>query len=365
VTTAVSYSARTVKADAARQTFDIDCSHLTWAVIDAGIDARHPAFRLVRPDGVFETRVRKTLDFTKIDLSHFRALLRGSDFVKKLEDTIAVVPPTSVDSPGYVAPTNSHGTHVAGILAGDWSADKARPDVRGICPDLKVWDLRVVGESGVGMESRLLMALQYIREVNAQGGDRLQVAGVNLSLSVPYNPRAYACGWTPVCQEARRLVRSGVVVVAAAGNSGFDQADGGVSATGTGFRMVGITDPGNATEVITVGATHRFQPDRYGASFFSSKGPTADGRLKPDLLAPGEGISSAVGRDGFGAMDGTSQAAPHVSGAAALLLGRNSELEGSPERVKEILLSNATDLGRDRNFQGSGLLDVFRSLQAL
>jgi subtilisin family serine protease len=129
--------------------------------------------------------------------------------------------------------------------------------------------------------------------------------------------------------------------------------------------MVGITDPGNATEVITVGATHRFQPDRYGASFFSSKGPTADGRLKPDLLAPGEGISSAVGRDGFGAMDGTSQAAPHVSGAAALLLGRNSELEGSPERVKEILLSNATDLGRDRNFQGSGLLDVFRSLQAL
>jgi subtilisin family serine protease len=156
-----------------------------------------------------------------------------------------------------------------------------------------------------------------------------------------------------------------VVVVAAAGNSGFDQTDGGPASAGTGFQVGGITDPGNAAEGITVGATHRFQPDRYGASFFSSKGPTADGRLKPDLLAPGEGIYSAVGRKDFAAKDGTSQAAPHVSGAAALLIGRNSELLGEPERVKHLLVSSATDLGRDRNFQGSGLLDVFRALQAL
>ncbi|SDP58589.1 Subtilase family protein [Pedococcus dokdonensis] len=366
VTTAVSFSSRTVKADVARKAFHIDCSHLTWAVIDSGIDARHPAFqeRVELEDGTtrLRSRVVKTLDFTAIEMSQFRALQRGDDFINRLEGSIGMEPP---GGGGYLPPANSHGTHVAGILAGDWRNAHEHNEVRGVCPDLRLWDLRVVGESGEGLESRLLMALQYIREVNAKGGEALQVAGVNVSLSVPYNARAYACGWTPVCQEARRLVRSGVVVVAAAGNSGFDTSDGAITTGGTGFQGVGITDPGNASEVITVGATHRFQPDRYGASFFSSKGPTADGRPKPDLLAPGEGIYSAVGRDGFGAKDGTSQAAPHVSGAAALLIGRNSELMGQPERVKELLVSTATDLGRDRNFQGSGLLDIFRALQAL
>ena len=57
-------------------------------------------------------------------------------------------------------------------------------------------------------------------------------------------------------------------------------------------RLASITDPGNADGVITVGATHRFWPHTYGVSFFSSRGPTGDGRLKPDLVAPGEKIRS-------------------------------------------------------------------------
>jgi subtilisin family serine protease len=63
--------------------------------------------------------------------------------------------------------------------------------------------------------------------------------------------------------------------------------------------------------------------------------------------------------------DGTSQAAPHVSGAAALLLGRYPELSGQPERVKQILCSTSTDLGREPYFQGHGLVDVLRALQSL
>ena len=62
--------------------------------------------------------------------------------------------------------------------------------------------------------------------------------------------------------------------------------------------------------------------------------------------------------------DGTSQAAPHVSGAAAMLMARYPELIGKPDRIKRILCDNATDLNRERSFQGHGLLDVLRALQS-
>jgi subtilisin family serine protease len=123
--------------------------------------------------------------------------------------------------------------------------------------------------------------------------------------------------------------------------------------------------------VITVGATHRFWPHTYGVSFFSSRGPTGDGRLKPDLVAPGERIHAPVsGGDPkiggeWGDLDGTSMAAPHVSGAAAMLMGRYSELIGQPRRIKRILCENATDLGRERSFQGNGMLDVLRAFQSI
>jgi subtilisin family serine protease len=153
-----------------------------------------------------------------------------------------------------------------------------------------------------------------------------------------------------------------VVVVAAAGNAGFR---GGDFATGFGYNTVSITDPGNADAVITVGATHRSHPHKHGVSYFSSRGPTADGRVKPDLLAPGEDIDGPVPGGGLQAMHGTSQAAAHISGAAAILMARYRELRGRPERVKELLCSTATDLGREPFFQGHGLVDVLRAMQAI
>src|SRR4029079_4270969 len=104
-----------------------------------------------------------------------------------------------------------------------------------------------------------------------------------------------------------------------------------------------ITHPGNADGVITVGSTHRFWPHTYGVSFFSSRGPTGDGRIKPDLVAPGERIRATLMGGGWGDLDGTSMAAPHVSGAAAMLMARYSELIGQPRRIKSILLKTATD----------------------
>jgi subtilisin family serine protease len=139
-----------------------------------------------------------------------------------------------------------------------------------------------------------------------------------------------------------------------------------------------INDPGNAEYAITVGSTHRDEPHRYGVSFFSSKGPTGDGRYKPDLLAPGERIISCAAKGAklvveeaedqpcsYFETSGTSMAAPHVSGAVAAFLSIRREFIGEPERVKKILCSTATDLGRDRYFQGAGLVDLMRAIQSV
>ena len=141
-----------------------------------------------------------------------------------------------------------------------------------------------------------------------------------------------------------------------------------------------INDPGNAERAITVGSTHRDAPHAYGVSYFSSKGPTGDGRRKPDLVAPGERITSCAagraargGAGGDGPDDtavyvedsGTSMAAPHVSGAIAALLSVRREFIGCPEEVKRIVVESATSLGRTAEFQGAGLLDLMRALQSV
>jgi subtilisin family serine protease len=139
---------------------------------------------------------------------------------------------------------------------------------------------------------------------------------------------------------------------------------------------VTINDPGNAELAITVGSTHRDMPHVYGVSYFSSKGPTGDGRMKPDIVAPGEKIlSAATGKllmeraEGkqceYVEDSGTSMAAPHVSGVIAAFLSVRREFIGEPERVKEIFLGAATDLKRERSFQGAGLIDLMRAIQSV
>jgi subtilisin family serine protease len=223
-------------------------------------------------------------------------------------------------------------------------------------------DFRIMGQDLDETEFAVLGALQLVRYLNSHNRF-IVVHGVNLSLSIPHKVGSFACGRTPVCTESERLVGAGITVVAAAGNSGFHE----FQTSGPPFRgyaQVSITDPGNADGVITVGATHKREPHAYGVSYFSSRGPTADGRIKPDLVAPGERIESSLPDGEKGPLDGTSQAAPHVSAAAAMLMARYPELNREPRRIKQILCSSATDLGRERSFQGHGLLDILRALQS-
>jgi subtilisin family serine protease len=159
-----------------------------------------------------------------------------------------------------------------------------------------------------------------------------------------------------------------VVVVLAAGNEGYLELQQGDEILGLNADL-SIGDPANLDEAIAVGSIHKSKPHLYGVSYFSSRGPTADGRNKPDLVAPGERILSCragarkVTKDNlYVAMSGTSMAAPHVSGLLACFLSARREFIGYPERVKEILLNGCTDLKRDRMHQGAGMPNLVKML---
>jgi serine protease AprX len=356
----------TTKCQAVHRAFDGLGQDVVWAVLDSGIDADHRHFE----------------KFANLELPDH---LSHRSFV-------------SDDDGEATRDAAGHGTHVAGILAGaqivgededefvaaTWYQDDRGDSVTsrlplraitGMAPRCKLLSCKVLRDDRTGDMAGLLAALQYIQDLNDEGRD-LQIHGVNLSVGYPFDPSWFAAGLTPVCKEVDRLVRTGVVVVAAAGNTGFGYALG---PDGNRIRMgfdLSINDPGNAEQAITVGATSA-RPHATGVSYFSSKGPTGDGRLKPDLVAPGERIVSAgagtaleqarvsVPDATYVEDSGTSMAAPHVSGVAAAVLSVHREFIGRPEQIKRILLESATDLGRTREFQGHGLVDAMRAIQAV
>ena len=426
--TAVRRSTLAIKADAARLLFKAHCHELTWAVIDTGIDARHPAFwdwdtrqeyrqrralrqelddlrqdvdfDAVEPHDLWPTvtRVRATYDFTRartlFDPNNLRHKSNWPDFVvsaidrvsgewkealEKMVRTLAdrlddgqpmdwslAEPFLRVphDPQFYEPPRTEHGTHVAGILGAHWPHE----EIEGVCPDIQLYDMRVLKPGAQNDEFGVLAALQFINYLNDQK-DLFRVHGVNLSLAIRHDVANFACGRTPICDECERAIGAGVVVVAAAGNEGYLQyvtsGGSGKPRTTEGYHTVSITDPGNSAKVITVGSTHRYLPHTYGVSYFSSRGPTGDGRIKPDLVAPGEKVEAPIPNGELRTKDGTSMAAPHVSGAAAMLMARHAELIGQPERIKDVLCNTATDLGRERYFQGKGMLDVLRAIQSI
>lgn len=397
---ALTKSIAAVKGDAATTLFKVNCGQIGWGVIDSGIDGTHAAFG---SDNDKPSRVKRSFDFKNfrriVSLSNSKPAIRKNNIKMLLRDDLLNLPKEeeadhdlerlAVNArnrgpihwelvekfveikPGTQPPSN-HGTHVAGIIGASKAAatkvcGESEDFADGMCPDITLYDFRVLAPDLRDTEFAIIAALQFIRYLNDRD-NFFTIHGVNLSLSIPHDVRNFACGRTPICIESERMVESGVVVVAAAGNHGyksFETKEGSFDS----YAAFSITDPGNADSVITVGATHRFWPHTYGVSFFSSRGPTGDGRIKPDLVAPGERIRAPVyvkdSKDEWGDLDGTSMSAPHVSGAAAMLMARYSELIGQPRRIKKILCETATDLGRERSFQGHGMLDVLRAFQSI
>jgi subtilisin family serine protease len=161
-----------------------------------------------------------------------------------------------------------------------------------------------------------------------------------------------------------------VLVVIAAGNEGFAELESTHGPIDANIDL-SIGDPANLEDAIAVSSVHKENPYSYGISYFSSRGPTADGRQKPDCVAPGERIlscrhdikrgSKAVDKL-YVEMSGTSMAAPHVSGVLAAFLSMRKEFIGQPDAVKRILLENCSDLGRDRPMQGAGMPNLMKML---
>lgn len=331
-------SAHTVQALAAHTSHQALGRGITWAVLDSGIAAGHPHFAR-------HTNVEAEFDCTS----------RGP-----------------LSTGGRAADRNGHGTHVAGIIAGQHATDEADGSTRafsGIAPETRLRVYKVLNDEGEGEDAWIIKALDHIAETNERAG-ALVIHGVNLSLGGPFDQSVYGCGHTPLCEELRRLWRQGVVVVLAAGNEGFavlQTLEGTIDAN----LDLSIGDPANLDEAIAVGSVHKENPHTYGVSYFSSRGPTADGRQKPDLVAPGERVLSCRHRwpnaakttdKLYVAMSGTSMAAPHVSGVIAAFLSMRREFLGYPDQVKRILLENCTDLKRDRPQQGAGLPNLLRML---
>ena len=265
---------------------------------------------------------------------------------------------------------NGHGTHVAGIIAGNGSMSGGL--YKGVAPEANLVGVKVLDSTGGGRTSDVIAGIQWV--VKNKAAYNIKV--INLSLGATAKD-SYTTD--PLSQAVETAWQAGIVVAAAAGNSG--------PAPGT------TNTPGINPHIITVGAVDHRGTVETGDDViarFSSRGPTIDGLTKPDLVAPGVGITSLASdtsylpkknsglkaepdkptkaqnqaqpvqttiSDYYVTMSGTSMATPMVAGTAALLLEQNPKL--TPIEVKTQLMSIATNLGFTSNEQGAGEVKNF------
>lgn len=269
-----------------------DGTGVTVAVLDTGIDTTHPDL----DDGV----VTLAKDFT---------------------------------GEGSTADAFGHGTHVASIIAGSGEASDGVN--RGVAPGARLLNARVLGADGYGEESWVIDGMEWVA---SNGADV-----INMSLGVKGE---YTDGTDPQSLAVDSISeRYDALVVVAAGNDG-------------GYGNFTVTPPGTADSALTVGAV----TDSDQTAWFSSRGPRfGDYAIKPDITGPGDGIVAARAAgtsmgdpvdDNYTAMGGTSMAAPHVAGAAAILKQARPQLDG--EALKSVLMGSAQPTGNPLFEEGSG-----------
>ncbi len=266
------------------------------------------------------------IDYTRPDLGGCFGpgckVIGGTDFVNG--------DPDPMDDQG-------HGTHVAGIAAADGT-------LKGVAPGAHLLAYKVLDSHGSGSESDVIAGIDAAVDPDGDPTTDDGADVINLSLAADWQPQDAMTAAVDAASAA------GVVVAVGAGNRGPARATIGV--------------PADAESAITVGASDN--SDVLAA--FSSRGPSAGFKAKPDLIAPGVGVLSTVPTgscalcdpSGYEQLSGTSMATPHVAGAAALLLGAHPGW--TPDMVKRALMASAMPIGAPDIFAtGAGRLDVGRA----
>lgn len=237
---------------------------------------------------------------------------------------------------------DGHGTHVAGIIAGNGFASRGK--YMGVAPDANIIGIKVLNEDGGGSVSDVIAGIQWAIE----NKERYNIRVITMSLGTKAKTNYRQ---DPLCQAAEAAVGAGITVVTAAGNNGP--------------KAETINSPAISPRVIAVGACDdrkAASPKQVTVAEFSSRGPTADGTVKPDLLAPGVKIHSLSNEgNGYTALSGTSMATPMVAGCAALLYEANPHF--TPAKIKDAIVKNALSLGLSPDVQGAGLLDIRKILE--
>ncbi len=251
---------------------------------------------------------------------------------------------------------NGHGTHVAGDIASNGS--KSGLLYRAPAPEAEIVGVKVLDKNGSGTISTVIEGLQWCIDKR----EELSIKVANLSLGAQAS-ESYRDD--PVCQAVEKVWRAGIVVCVAAGNDGPE--------------LNSISSPGIDPLVITVGALNdagTIEPGDDAVADFSSRGPTVDNLVKPDVLAPGTNIISLrapgsmtdkkskktrVGQ-WYASFSGTSMATPVCAGVVAQMLQLNNSMP--PEQVKARLMETARKLsGLDPNVQGAGVIDIKKAAQ--
>ncbi len=282
-----------IRADKVWSTLGTRGKGVTVAIIDTGIDYTHPAL-----GGGFGTGFKVT---------------GGWDFVNNDADPFD---------------DNGHGTHVAGIVAGQSDT------ITGVAPEVSLLAFKVLSATGSGSESNVIAAIERAADPNQDGSTADHVDVANLSLGGSGNPD------DPGSVAIDNATAAGVVFAIAAGNSG------------SSFHT--ISSPGTARSAITVGASDLTDK----ITSFSSRGPNMkDIAIKPDVVAPGLSILSSLPGNRYGSLSGTSMATPHVAGAAALLKALHRDW--TPAQIKLALMNNAVFVVDDVQAVGAGRIDVF------
>ncbi|KAB7745586.1 S8 family serine peptidase [Nostocoides sp. F2B08] len=263
------------------------------AVLDTGVDAEHP------------------------DLA---------DAVVAAQDFSFVDDPENPDDQPNPDDIYGHGTHVAGIITGNGAASNG--EIVGVAPDAVIMNGKVLDDSGFGSDSQIIAGMEWAA---AEGADV-----VNMSLGLP---GGYTDGTDPLAMAVDELSAAhDVLFVIAAGNEG-------------GYGT--ITTPGSSALALTVSAVNSADEP----TGFTSRGPRSDGGAKPDIAAPGEDILAPwVGwpdaPEPYLSASGTSMAAPHVAGVAALLAQARPQLDS--QKLKAVLVGSAEDVAASVLDVGSG-----------